>query len=74
MTLEPDGPTKNGVNPPSQEDDCLTLSTIHQAKGKEWKSLFVLNVVDGCMPSHEAQSRSDTELERRLPYLSPSLQ
>ena len=27
------------------------LSTIHSAKGQEWRSVFVLNVVDGCIPS-----------------------
>jgi superfamily I DNA/RNA helicase len=29
------------------DEDYLILSTIHSAKGQEWKSVFVLNVVDG---------------------------
>ena len=29
----------------------LTLSTIHSAKGQEWKSVYLLNAVDGYMPS-----------------------
>ena len=33
------------------DEDYLILSTIHSAKGQEWKTVFVLNVVDGCIPS-----------------------
>ena len=33
------------------DEDYLILSTIHSAKGQEWKAVIVLNVVDGCMPS-----------------------
>jgi DNA helicase-2/ATP-dependent DNA helicase PcrA len=36
---------------PLLDEDYLILSTIHSAKGQEWKSVFVLNVVDGCIPS-----------------------
>ena len=34
-----------------KDQDSLILSTIHSAKGKEWKSLFALNVVGGFFPS-----------------------
>ena len=30
------------------------LSTIHSAKGQEWDAAFVLNVIDGCIPSDMA--------------------
>ena len=36
------------------DEDYLILSTIHSAKGQEWKAVFVLNVVDGCIPSDMA--------------------
>jgi len=49
----------------------LVLSTIHSAKGQEWKSVFVLNVVDGCIPSDLATGTSaEIEEERRLLYVA----
>jgi ATP-dependent DNA helicase UvrD/PcrA len=53
------------------DEDYLILSTIHSAKGQEWKSVFVLNVVDGCIPSDLATGTiTETEEERRLLYLA----
>jgi ATP-dependent DNA helicase UvrD/PcrA len=52
---------------PLRDEDYLVLSTIHSAKGQEWKSVFVLNVVDGCLPSDLATgTTSELEEERRL--------
>ena len=45
------------------DDECLTLSTAHQAKGLEWKAVFVLWVSEGRFPSPRAE---DIEEERRL--------
>ena len=51
--------------------DHLILSTIHSAKGQEWKAVFVLNCVDGCIPSDLAVgSTSEIEEERRLLYVA----
>jgi DNA helicase II / ATP-dependent DNA helicase PcrA len=56
--------------PPGTED-YLILSTIHSAKGQEWTSVFVLNTVDGCMPSDLATgSTPEIEEERRLLYVA----
>jgi DNA helicase-2/ATP-dependent DNA helicase PcrA len=53
------------------DEDYLILSTIHSAKGQEWKSVFVLNVVDGCMPSDlGAGTSAEIEEERRLLYVA----
>jgi DNA helicase-2/ATP-dependent DNA helicase PcrA len=53
------------------DEDYLILSTIHSAKGQEWKSVFVLNVVDGCMPSDlGAGTSAELEEERRLLYVA----
>ncbi len=53
------------------DEDYLILSTIHSAKGQEWKSVFVLNVVDGCMPSDlGAGTTAELEEERRLLYVA----
>src|SRR5262249_31128951 len=41
------------------------------AKGQEWKSVFVLNTVDGCLPSDLAMgSVAEIEEERRLLYVA----
>ncbi len=56
---------------PLLDEDYLILSTIHSAKGQEWKSVFVLNVVDGCMPSDlGAGTSAEIEEERRLLYVA----
>jgi len=53
------------------DEDYLILSTIHSAKGQEWKSVYVLNVVDGCMPSDlGAGTSAEIEEERRLLYVA----
>src|SRR5262249_50752032 len=56
---------------PLLDEDYLILSTIHSAKGQEWKSVYVLNVVDGCMPSDlGAGTSAELEEERRLLYVA----
>lgn len=53
------------------DEDYLILSTIHSAKGQEWTSVFVLNTVDGCIPSDMATGHvDDVEEERRLLYVA----
>jgi DNA helicase-2/ATP-dependent DNA helicase PcrA len=53
------------------DEDYLILSTIHSAKGQEWKSVFVLNVVAGCIPSDLGTGTSaEIEEERRLLYVA----
>ena len=71
MTLDPPDATSDEAGPPGRDDDYLILSTIHSAKGQEWKSVHVLNVVDGCIPSDMATGNSDEiEEERRLLYVA----
>jgi DNA helicase II / ATP-dependent DNA helicase PcrA len=56
---------------PLLDEDYLILSIIHSAKGQEWKSVFLLNVVDGCMPSDlGAGTSAELEEERRLLYVA----
>jgi DNA helicase-2/ATP-dependent DNA helicase PcrA len=53
------------------DDDYVVLSTIHSAKGQEWKIVHILNVVDGCIPSERATGTSEEiEEERRLLYVA----
>lgn len=71
LTLDPPDATSDEAGPPLKDDDYLILSTIHSAKGQEWKSVFVLNGVDGCMPSDlGVGSRDEIEEERRLLYVA----
>jgi DNA helicase-2/ATP-dependent DNA helicase PcrA len=71
LTLDPPGATSDLAGPPHLDEDYLILSTIHSAKGQEWKSVFVLNVVDGCIPSDlGAGTSEDLEEERRLLYVA----
>ena len=52
-------------------DDVLTLSTVHQAKGLGWASVFVLGLVDGRFPMSQATRSPDAEEEeRRLFYVA----
>ncbi|MDZ4368076.1 MAG: ATP-dependent helicase, partial [Afipia sp.] len=50
LTLDPPDATSDQAGVPHLDEDYLILSTIHSAKGQEWKSVFVMNVVDGCIP------------------------
>ncbi|MBI2958974.1 MAG: ATP-dependent helicase, partial [Betaproteobacteria bacterium] len=53
------------------DEDWLVLSTIHSAKGQEWRAVLVLNVVDGCIPSDLATGTTEEiEEERRLLYVA----
>jgi DNA helicase II / ATP-dependent DNA helicase PcrA len=56
---------------PLLDEDYLILSTIHSAKGQEWKAVFILNAVDGCIPSDlSTGSTEEIEEERRLLYVA----
>ncbi|HET8877399.1 MAG TPA: ATP-dependent helicase [Casimicrobiaceae bacterium] len=71
LTLDPPDATSDEAGPPGRDDDYLILSTIHSAKGQEWKAVHVLNVVDGCIPSDMATgSTEEVEEERRLLYVA----
>ena len=48
-------------------DEVLTLSTVHQAKGLEWRAVFVLWLAEGRFPSVRAE---EDEEERRLFYVA----
>jgi DNA helicase II / ATP-dependent DNA helicase PcrA len=71
LTLDPPSATSDQAGAPLRDEDYLILSTIHSAKGQEWKAVFVLNVIDGCIPSDMATGTADEiEEERRLLYVA----
>ena len=71
LTLDPPQATSDQAGVPHLDEDYLILSTIHSAKGQEWKAVHVLNVVDGCIPSDMATgTQEELEEERRLLYVA----
>jgi DNA helicase II / ATP-dependent DNA helicase PcrA len=71
LTLDAPQATSDEAGKPLLDEDYLILSTIHSAKGQEWKAVFILNVVDGCIPSDLSTGSSDEiEEERRLLYVA----
>jgi DNA helicase II / ATP-dependent DNA helicase PcrA len=50
-----------------QEQECITISTIHSAKGLEWPFVFIPAVYTGSIPHSRAE---DTDEERRLLYVA----
>jgi DNA helicase-2/ATP-dependent DNA helicase PcrA len=71
LTLDPPEATSDMAVPPLLDEDFLILSTIHSAKGQEWKSVFVLSVADGAIPSDlGVGSSAEIEEERRLLYVA----
>jgi DNA helicase-2/ATP-dependent DNA helicase PcrA len=71
LTLDPPAATSDESGAPGLDEDYLILSTVHSAKGQEWSAVYVLNVVDGCIPSDMATGTADEiEEERRLLYVA----
>ncbi|MCD2182944.1 ATP-dependent helicase [Rhizobium sp. GN54] len=70
LTLDPPDATSDQAGVPLLDEDYLILSTIHSAKGQEWRAVFMLNVVDGCIPSDLGVGTThEIEEERRLLYV-----
>lgn len=70
LTLDPPDASSDQAGVPLLDEDYLILSTIHSAKGQEWRAVFMLNVVDGCIPSDlGAGTTAELEEERRLLYV-----
>jgi len=60
-----------GSAPTDEPDaDALRLSTIHQAKGLEWKAVFILFANEEMFPSKKAIEESGDAEERRLFYVA----
>jgi DNA helicase II / ATP-dependent DNA helicase PcrA len=53
-----------------EEDERVILSTIHQAKGLEWKAVFLIWCAEGRFPNPKAVEAGETEEERRLFYVA----
>ncbi|MEE4217635.1 MAG: ATP-dependent helicase [Xanthomonadales bacterium] len=71
LTLDPPVASGDLAASPRLDDDFLILSTIHSAKGQEWKNVYILNVNDGNFPNEFAcGDPARIEEERRLLYVA----
>ncbi len=71
LSLDPPTDSMTDVEEGTRDDEILTLSTIHSAKGLEWNTVIITNCLDGRFPSvHAARDPEDLEEERRLMYVA----
>jgi DNA helicase-2/ATP-dependent DNA helicase PcrA len=71
MAIEPPVESVFDIGEESKEDEFVTLSTIHSAKGLEWKAVFLIWALDGRFPSSKSSDDIDAlEEERRLFYVA----
>jgi DNA helicase-2/ATP-dependent DNA helicase PcrA len=71
LTLDPPTSTGDLAGSPSLDDDWLTLSTVHSAKGGEWGVVHLIHAADGAFPSDLATgSDEEVDEERRLFYVA----
>ncbi|MCS7280874.1 MAG: ATP-dependent helicase [Desulfobacterota bacterium] len=55
---------------PGSDEERVILSTIHQAKGLEWRVVFVVWCVEGRFPNSKSMDEEAIEEERRLFYVA----
>jgi DNA helicase-2/ATP-dependent DNA helicase PcrA len=68
MTNVDGGPKTEGRG---MDQPCVRLSTVHQAKGLEWKAVFVIMLCDGLFPAGRSmETLEGEEEERRLFYVA----
>jgi DNA helicase-2/ATP-dependent DNA helicase PcrA len=53
-----------------EDRECVILSTVHQAKGLEWNTVFIIGLNDGRFPSVRSLKTEYEEEERRLFYVA----
>ena len=71
LTLDPPSSTGDLAGTPSLDDDWLTLSTVHSAKGGEWDVVHLIHAADGAFPSDLATGSDEgVDEERRLFYVA----
>ncbi len=71
MAIEPIIDSMIDIEGTDKEDEFVTLSTIHSAKGLEWHSVFIIHAIEGYFPSARSAEKIETlEEERRLMYVA----
>ena len=70
LTLLGEGEQQKPLNDPSNQEG-VCLSSIHQAKGLEWRAVFLVWLTEGMFPSSRSLENEETlEEERRLFYVA----
>lgn len=70
-TIDPVAVSGDWAKKPHLDEDHLTLSTIHSAKGLEWRAVHLLRASDGSLPSDMALSTAEgLAEEQRLFYVA----
>lgn len=54
----------------NENEDCVTIATIHASKGLEFKCVFIIGLEDGIFPLIRQNEECDEEEERRLMYVA----
>jgi DNA helicase-2/ATP-dependent DNA helicase PcrA len=63
--------TEGELGARDEDDERVNLSSVHQAKGLEWRAVFVIWMADGMFPSSRSlESAAAIEEERRLFYVA----
>jgi DNA helicase II / ATP-dependent DNA helicase PcrA len=71
LVLDPPASSSDLAGDASLDEDWLVLSTVHSAKGLEWRAVHVLALYDGNFPSDlSAGDREAVDEERRLLYVA----
>ncbi len=71
LALEPPDSSLVDVKEGITKDEFLTISTIHSAKGLEYKAVFIIGAVDGRFPSvFSFNSEEELDEELRLMYVA----
>jgi DNA helicase II / ATP-dependent DNA helicase PcrA len=71
LALDPPTNSISEIESPGNDEEVLVLSTVHSAKGLEWKAVFIINALDGRFPSlRSVDDPDDLEEEARLFYVA----
>jgi len=70
VALEPPSDSLGDVLAVEEDEGYLTLSTIHSAKGLEWRVVFLIWAADGRFPGPQSVGAEELEEERRLMYVA----
>jgi DNA helicase-2/ATP-dependent DNA helicase PcrA len=71
IALDPPNDALDDIDPDDGEEEFVTISTIHSAKGLEWRTVFMIWANDGRIPSAKsAENEASLEEERRLLYVA----
>jgi DNA helicase-2/ATP-dependent DNA helicase PcrA len=71
LVLDPPASSADFAGPPHLDEDYLTLSSVHSAKGLEWDAVHLIAAYDGNFPADmSAGSEEGVAEERRLFYVA----